>query len=279
MFAKVHQMKILYRWLWITLSLSLWAILAVFSTAYLIKKRAFESLNQISEQETLSSSQIQAASNNIYAWLFITSIIQNQGLNKNPQLLLTLNEILEKLVTINVVTDIDANLSCLECPQDLQSRIKNLSGLITENKNNSAELKKAYATQENLKQEKQKKIDLHSLLSQDFAELLGSTSIYQSKGKSQLLYYKSGPFKWLPQLDDSVKSDNSKSSVEVDDLTVKLEKLRNQSRTMVEEYLKTEEISDENSKRLSSLETANKQIGVNIKRELLEILKAESSKI
>ncbi len=148
-----------------------------------------------------------------------------------------------------------------ECPEQVFKDLAQSDQHIAELQQLNIKLGQLTELSQRLKIELAQRLKMHVLLAKDFEVLVGSPSLYTEDQKNEILYFVSGPFKWLPLL-DTTKTINK--SAEINDFSSRLEKLREQSKAIVEEYqslkLKEKTTIEEQSATRESLETTRNSI-------------------
>jgi hypothetical protein len=266
----------LTKWLWLTASVLLWIACTLLATAFLLRKRAESSIYQLGMSEDpqpLVRTQTNLA--HVHFWLRIAWMIKGKRWNDAAEQLSPLFYMLEQLIVSGSVPETNAKVLCSECSSLLQNHLVTISSLMEEIKityQTEARLEKNQAT---LELQRQGLLRLHVLIAGDFADLLGSTPAYQKKGHSELLFYESGAFKWLPLLDDSLPQKQPPSVQPVDDLSNRLATLKERSEKIVKDYNSLTHEMRKNSTELPILQRRGLAGLLRIKNLALEGLKEE----
>ena len=259
MFAKVRNNKTVHLIALVAFSLLIWLLLGAAVIISLARWRALDSLKQVTNQKApFSQAQIQSISGNIQKWV---SIYRHLGMDlKNSTTLPDLTKLIGNCLENRQNLGLNLSLFCPECELEIRNELTKLSLMLELDLKYQAESELLEKQNRALNLSKDKNWNFHFLIAKDFAALTGSQPLYDSNGKNELLYYKSGPFKWLPLLDNSNPVE-TQEALEVEDFSRQINLLREHSRKLVEEYeenCKDLQKNTQNFRNLENLQLANR---------------------
>ena len=266
------------KWFWILASLGLWLTFGIITSFYLIKYRALSSIEELSRIDSPSSIlQISSALTNIKTWFQFSQLQQGKALSYSPEWLTTTIATLETILVSGTLPTKNLSFACTECSSSMKSQLEIVTELANKGRIKELAYERILELQEKFISDKKDQIKLHFLLAKDFADLMGSAALYQSKGESELLYYEDGPFKWLPKLDDSARPRKEAGSYAVEGLSQKIESLKSQSKVIVETYQNTTNKLGKIPQAIATLERERTEIRLKMKKLMLDGLKEEVS--
>lgn len=235
MFAKVRNYKKTCLLFWVTSSLLIWLLSAASGIIFLTKWRALEALKQaVEHKEALSQAQIQSLFQDITSWIVVSSHL---GMDlKNRAILPDLTGLMESCLENRPNIRGHTPFECPECSPEVKNWLAKLALMLEQDDRYQAQSELIENQIMALKDLKNKIINFHYLLAKDLANLTGTSPLYETNAKKEILYYKSGPFKWLPLLDTSNPVVPSQEALEVEDFSRQLNLLRNHSYKLVLDF-------------------------------------------
>lgn len=251
-------------------------MVAFFTSCLIIKQRAKSSILELKALSLPSSTlQTSTALANIQSWLRISYIIQGRGVSYQPEWLGPTFEAITQIINLASLPDKEIISSCQDCSSNINSNLRIASETAHRGKVKEKAYERILELQLKFKSDRSQLIKQHSLLAKDFADLIGNIPEYQQKGESEIIYYSDGPFQWLPRLDNSIRSESSDGVRAVEGLSNKIEILRTQSKTIVQNYLAADSKLEKGVIGIATLEREIFDFRLKIKRLLLDAVTEE----
>lgn len=257
------------RGLCLSLSLILGLILIIAILFFLLQQRSYHAVlelhNNNQNRSAISNLEYQLRKvRYVEHWLTIKNIFWS---NSDTHWIKISTDVYSQLLRHQDIKAPDLASQCDSCPEQIYRSLKKAQEKITELQKLSEKTEYLIQQISKLRNQKIQRIRLHQLLAKDFEMLVGSPSLY-TKNSTEILYFTSGPFKWLPQL-DTAKVDRSIQSQVVPNFSEKLDSLRTQSKKIVDEFtvLATEETQA--LKEQSELQVTIDLLSIEVKYELL----------
>jgi hypothetical protein len=260
------------------LLLASWAcslFLIVMIVAFLVRSRADIAILSLRANLIAESSQglrDLKSLRNIKIWFKLKATINAN----NPKLIFIDSglAVLSQLLNNNNETALAEDLKCDTCSDHARQILKTTNNKTKLTNLNQKNILYNANLIERIRLEIAQIVRRHRLLAKDFEILVGSPSAYSSDGKDELLYFVSGPFKWLPLL-DTTKVNQSDRNIEIANFSVKLESLRSQSRSIVQDYEILKNKVKESAVIKEKAELELRSLNMDLSLALLEVIRSE----